>query len=269
MRSLHILLVAVAVLLGQTNVSVRSEATVMESVIRLRDIAVVNGPLKSRIDTIEVGRVPAPGTARFILRDELFLYSKLPADIRTAVTLAGEPRCRVAMASQDLTLGQIEAALRDSIQNHLNWTSEQCRIIFKAPAEQVLAKIARNSYSIEPIELRSKTVKGNTLVPVTVVQGDLKTRFTVQALIEVQADVFVANRRIELGETVSLVDFTRKSMDITALPSIPITSLTGSDRYRVKSGIIPVGSVLMVNRVEEKAMIETGQMVSIRATVGK
>jgi len=255
-------------LMGETVVTVKPEATVVSSIIRLKDIATVSGANKAQLDTIEVGRVVAPGTARFILRDELFLFTKLPDALRKSITLAGEPRCRIEMKSQDVKITDIETVLREKLQDSLQWNKEQCKISFRCDEKLVLAKMGIDAYTISLGDIRSKSLKGNTWIPVVLEQDGYKERFTIQAVIEVSAEVFVATRRLEAGQEITRADCMTKMMDITMLPSLPLTDFSLGEKYKVKGGIVTEGAVIMVNRVSKAAMISSGTQVTIVSKAG-
>ncbi len=269
-RYLHILIVLfwAANSFSQNRVTVKAESTVSESIIRLRDVAEVTGPNKSSLDSLEVGRIITPGTARMVLRDELFLFTAISNEIKSTIALEGESRCRVAMKSRDIFLKDIESDLREMILNELSWDRDHCKISFRCEESNLLARIGIGDYKISLGSFRSKTMKGNNLIQVTVNQGDFKEQFMIQTLIEVSAEVYVSSRRIEVGERVDQSDFSRQRMDISLLPSTPVIALNEGETYKVKGGIIPQGTVLMTNRIQKSALIETGQTVSLMAKVG-
>lgn len=253
---------------AQNRVVVQPVASVSGFRIILADIATVTGPNKAQLDTMEVGRLAAPGTSRYVSRDELFLYKQVPDQIRRSIVVTGESRCSVTMESRKIRIKDIDSDLKNKILNSLSWNRENCKIIFRCDSLDALTTIGKGTFSILLDDLHSNTLKGNVLIPVIIQQGEFKERITIPTYIEVITEVFVATHRMEARQVVTSADFIRKDMDITLLPSVPAISLKQGEQYRIRGAVVAEGIVLMSNRIEKKPTIETGQTISIMVKVG-
>jgi len=265
-----LVLVAMGILCSttaETVVVVRESAETSNSEIVLRDIADISGEYASLLDTLVVGHATAPGYNRFILRDEIFLFTQLPSEVKNSITLSGAIRCSVKSIGQDITIGDIIGDVRELLADELIWDRENWGIDLGS-IDSVVATIWSGEYKVSLGRVRSNVLKGNVVIPVVITQIDQsRNRVNLSGRIEVIAEVPVATRQIGSGETVQRSDYTTETKNITDLPFDPAQFQAGVS-YSIRSGIVRAGSVITVNRVRENQTIERGNVITIISTVG-
>ncbi len=264
---LVIFLGILSALFSETLVDLHGFAETDQSEIRLGDIAEISGEYASLLDTLVVGHSTAPGYNRFILRDEIFLFSQLPSEVKNSVVLSGVTRCSVKSVGQDITVGDIIDQVREELETELIWDKASWTLDLGS-SDSVITTLWNSEYNVSLGRVRSNTLKGDVVIPVIISQNNRSgNRINIHGRIEVVTEVAVAKREIRSGETVQRSDFTTEIKNISDLPFDPAQFRSGVS-YSIRSGIVRAGSVITVNRVRENQMIERGHPVTIVSTVG-
>lgn len=261
---------AVAAPSGQpATVILKSAVEIDADVIRLKDVAALNGSSPAGVDMLGetvVGRAPLPGQTRFVDIDYIRIRLK-QADVDTdRLVFSGAADVRITRKSASLPVAEIEKAVEMAIRSRMPWRSEAVTIRDIHFDESVPLPRGRLSYRI--VSNRNEDYLGQTLLALHLfVDGAPIRKIWVNATISVMSDVVVVNRPLGRQQTVTAADLNLERRDLADLPSDAVRRVADVIGNRTTRMIYP-GTVMQTGMITLPPLVRRGDIVKIIASKG-
>jgi flagella basal body P-ring formation protein FlgA len=249
-----------------TRVRGQESAVVSSDSIRLGDIAEVDGPdadLVRRLQAVALGSAPLPGRTRELDRGTVLGRMRQSGIDPNRVDVQVPPDIRVTRAGVTVGRDQVEAIIRDYVQQQIRGAGDDLRIKEIRTSESVVLPEG-------PVAMRvvgPKNIDWVGLIPLNVflkVDGEAEKRLSATVNIEHLSPVVVARRPLGRYKPIDAQDIEVKRMDTAGLPADCITRPEMVIGKRTRRPL-DSGSVLTEDAVESPPLVKYGDRVRIIA----
>jgi flagella basal body P-ring formation protein FlgA len=246
-------------------ITVQQEARVSGDVIRLGEIATIEGELATieNFENIVVGRAPLAGQERNLTREQIVARLRQHNVDMKKTTLNCPRDIKILSEYKAFTPEDLEAITRDFILANAPWNKNAVTIEGFAAKPVTLPK-GTVSYGFAVQNNEDYLGKFNADIIFTVDGRELQ-RVRVSAVIRVMVPVAVCSGRIERHAAVQAADVTMETKDLATLPRTIVTDMQTLMGKRSKTSIIP-GTVLKHDMFEADAEVRKGDIVTIAVT---
>jgi len=260
-----------------TNVYLQREATVQGTMIRLGDVALVEGDRAEELKSLVV--CPSPLAGGSVLLDRQKIGRRLLAAVGGAeVELAGADSCTVSRADVQQEAAcpaavaapagagrRLEQMLREAIQRRIDLPQDRYRIEFDARDAATLAMTdGEQSFRVELGAAEKVFGTGISRVEVTGRQGQdrsPRTLFVRYRVVQL-ASVVVAARDIRPGEVLGREDVRLERREFRDERVDGLRHLENAVGATARSALI-AGQVLCDNDVTQTLLVRRGDMVTV------
>lgn len=244
-------------------IAVFGEAMVDAEVIRLGDIARLEGSALKDLATLELGRAPAPGRVRTVagamILDTLRGHGVDLKHVRYSIP----PVARVRRRAQDISPVTIRAIVEDYLDTQLDRSDG--RVVVRNVEVPSPVRLAPGAYRSRVAPRRGTPLVGRTQLQVEFLQNEkLVSGITVTVQIAVFENVYVSRRGIPRGKEITADDILSERRDVSTLPRGIITRAEDVVGKQAKIALPP----LMPLRHEQFAapvVVKRGEVVTLLA----
>jgi flagella basal body P-ring formation protein FlgA len=212
-----LLTIASIVLAGGDRIDVRADAIVAGEVVRLRDVANLEGDSAAALGDVVLSHAPSAGEARTIDGGGILQALRRAGLDAEAVTYSIPPIVRVRRAAQDVPESAVRAALEGFLAEALGQGAEDASLrTVELPGA---IRVPEGSYTVHVLPPPGVALVGRVRVALefSVADRPVKTVW-VTADIARFGRIVVARRSVARGEVLTAADLDVDRRDLSALP---------------------------------------------------
>lgn len=248
-------------------------ATVNDTAIYLRDIAVISTDLpelKQRLSTAIAGPIAPPGYSRFINSSDLLLYRLLPAFKDIDIKVNENKRIVVKTVGIDRKIGDYANVVDGYLRDHIDWKQDEWSFVIENSEESWKALDLPMVISIaKPAATKTITAypRGHLQLQFVVNQRERITRIPISCLIKISAPVVISKHALSRGKVIDSNDIELKKVDISSLgpdPYFKVEDLFGQKTMQN----INQGSILFNKLLAPVPAVSKGDQLAINVTQG-
>ncbi|MCM8813041.1 MAG: flagellar basal body P-ring formation chaperone FlgA [Candidatus Omnitrophica bacterium] len=192
------------------------QASVGAPILRLRDIAVVDGgsndAAKAQIETLDLGAAPQPGNRRLIKLDYIKIRLRQAGFDPATLVFSGAQEICVTAAAQNISGAQLVAVAEEYVRQRLPWPASDVQIGVERQPPDVA--IPPGEYTLEVKNCSTNDWLGKIFMQMRIQNADAAQ--TVPLILNVRrfGTVLVAKERIEKGRplTAAAVELRREEI---------------------------------------------------------
>ena len=242
-------------------INVVAEATVDGDVVRLGDLARLEGPSAAALAGVEIGRAPAPGATRSfagatilaILREQVLDLDRVRYRIPTLV--------RVHRRAQEVSAAALRGIVEEYIQRQAAATDGDMLLRQLDVPAPVGLPIGPFTTQVTPMQANSAA--GTTRLLVEFLQNQqVVGSATVTAHLAMLEEVWLARRAIASGEVIAAGDVIAERRDVGALPRGVVTRAEDAVGKAARVGI-PVLAPLRHDQLQQPTVVRRGDVVTL------
>jgi flagella basal body P-ring formation protein FlgA len=242
---------------------VLAEATVEGEVVRLADVARLEGHAAAILADLEIGRAPAPGAVRaFPGAGVLDTLRRADVDL-DRVRYRIPAVVRVRRRAQEVSA----AAVRAIVESHLRQqgAAAEGEVLVRQVDVTAPVRLPVGPYTSQVTALHGSPAAGTARLLVEFLQdGRVAGSVTATAHVAVFGDVWVSRRAIPRGTTVAADDVTVERRDVSVLPRDAVTRVEEVVRKEARVAI-PALMPLRHDQLRAPAVVRRGDIVTLLA----
>jgi flagella basal body P-ring formation protein FlgA len=248
---------------GLDRISVAAEATVDGDIVRLGDVARLEGPSAVALAAVELGPAPAPGAARS------FAGASILAVVRERVMDIDRVRyripalVRVRRRAQEVSAAALRAIVEDYMQRRAGSTGGD--VVLRQVDVAAPVALAPGPFATQVTPVQTNPAAGTTRLLVEFLQDQRVTgSATVTAHVAVFETAWIARRAIPAGVVIGPEDVVAERRDASALPRGAITR-AGDAVGKEARVAIPTLAPLRHDQLRAPAVVRRGDVVTLLA----
>lgn len=251
-------------------ITIPKDVEVKSSWITLGEIAQIEGitgEKLSNLQSVKLDKASRPGYSRMISSQLVKLILK-DKGYKTDNFLFNIPeRIEVKTSSQKISVDELKEFVSDHIKNNIANSSSILNLNISFAQDEIIIPAAEYSFAVDR---KRESYRGNYSVSVDIlIDGSSYKRVYLNVKAEVFQRVFVAEKRIFIGDKLRRDDFTYQKKDITDISGVIITEW---DNNLIKDSIlartISKGEILTESYLKKPVIIKWGDRVRAEVRVG-
>jgi flagella basal body P-ring formation protein FlgA len=249
---------------GSVRVTFKDSASVNDTVIRLRDIGIVQcqDPAVD-VKTIEdliVGEAAPAGYYRLVNSDEAICYAIRP-HFKTVKPSPGQKKSvKVATVSSEKKVGDYEAMIQSYLHEEIQWHKDDYTVVIRNNNQKI--KVLDKPLTATVTGLATHYPKGSVNLKIIFKQGTRTHVLPVVCAVRVVAPVVVSRLAIKRNTPLSDSNCVIEKRDITGFKYTPVTSLSGV-RGMIAARSIPQEAIVHEKILAHAPLIEKDEQVFV------
>lgn len=247
-------------------VTLLQDAYVKGPVVRLADIATIEGEHAEALGALEISNAAKPGSTRRI--DVSLLRSRIERAGygQDAVELKGVARVAATTIHLEVDSNYLASNLRDYIETSMPWDPEDAVVDIEASSGTLMLSDGEVSvqWRINPTYryLGRGTFRGEVSV-----DGRLERTVYAKATIQAFSEVLVATKGIARGERLSAANVAPEMRDLSQMKSGVFFGVDELEGIIAKSTIY-TGQIVTPSKVVKAKIVKRNQLVSVQTQIG-
>jgi flagella basal body P-ring formation protein FlgA len=247
----------------QGRIVVFGDASVDAEVIRLADVARLEGPAAEELAPLEIGRAPAPGRMRTVSGAMILRTLRGHGVDLERVRYLIPATVRVRRHAQEISAMSIRAIAEEYLENQLDRADGLVEV--RSVEVPGAVQLAPGPYTSRVAPLRNAPLAGRVQLQVEFLQNErVVSAITVTAHIAVFQDVYVSRRGIPRGTVITAEDILGERRDVSALPRGVITRQEDLIGKEAKVSLPPL-TALRHEQFGQPALVRRGEIVTLLA----
>jgi flagellar basal body P-ring formation protein FlgA len=242
------------------------DVVVEGTIVRLRDVARLDGDAAEALADVELGPAPVAGESR-MLDGRRVLDALVRGGLDASrVTYSVPPSIRVRRATQELTAASVRQLVEDELRRRLG--ADASGLVLRAVELPSPIRVPTGAWDAHLVLPPGAQLLGRTRVQLDVAVDGLPSR-TAWLTLDVGrlADVVVATRPIAAGEVVGADALGLDRQDLSALPRDVVTDLAAVVGRTARTALVAY-TPLRAAHVAASAAIKRGDTVQLVAERG-
>jgi len=254
------------------SIALRDRATVSKRVVRIGDVADVEGgpeALRQRIADLDLDELPPAGQTRTCPRTQIAFRLRLAGVPAQLFRVSGAMEAVIVPRRKLLEPGRVEAAAIAALRRRLPESQEELHVQLSQPISAALPAIADDEAVEIDAELHRGTPGVGRMQMSVTVRVNGERRLAVWVFLEVQAirEIAVCRQRVERGEVVGEGAVSRERRPVTAQDTAARPENVIGRKARKP---LAPGQVLSANDVENTpvTLVKSGQPLRLIVRLG-
>ena len=247
-------------------ITLKDEVYVKGPVIRLGDIAVIEGENADALATVEVARAALPGSAR-TFNTPLLLARIREAGLDTeSIDLQGARRVRATTMHLEITAAMIAEDLRNFVETEIPWDLNETFIEIFTPGQAFVVPDGHVEFRWKP-NPRYRYIGQGTLRGEIVVDGKVERSFYGKVNVEAFENVVVAAKEIDRGEYLSPSNLRLEKRELSKLDNGAFFGIEDLEGQVAKTKLMR-GQLVTARRVAVPNLVKRNQLVIVETVHG-
>jgi flagella basal body P-ring formation protein FlgA len=242
-------------------ITVLGEVSVDRELIRLVDIARLEGAPAQALAEVEIGQAPAPGGTR-VLAGQAILGTLRGRGVDLGhVRYVIPPTVRVHRRAQEVSASTVRAIVEEYVRTRLG--PDERGFVLRNVDVPARVRLPPGPYSARVIATRGAPIAGKTRLLVEFLQDDrIVTTIGVTADIAMFEDVHITRRAIPRGGVVTAEDLLVERRDVSTLPRGVIVRAEDAVGKEAKVALAPF-TALRHQQLGAPALVRRGDVVTL------
>ncbi len=244
-------------------ISVLAEATVDGEVVRLGDLARLEGPSAAALADVEIGRAPQPGGTRS------FAGATILATLREQVVDLDRVRyripnlVRVHRRAQEVSAAAVRGIVEEYMQRQV--AAQGGDVLLRQVDVPAPVGLPLGPFTTQVTPIQANPAAGTTRLLIEFLQDQrVMGSTTVTAHLALFENVWVARRAISAGGIVGAEDVMAERRDVSALPRGAVTRAEDAVGKEARVGI-PLLAPLRHDQLQAPVVVRRGDVVMLLA----
>lgn len=247
-------------------ISVVGEATVDGEIVRLADVARLEGPLAAALADLEIGQAPVPGGMRSLSGANILGTLRRHGVDFERIRYLIPPVVRVHRRAQDVAASAIRTIVEEYVARDV--AAGEDRITLKSVDVPGFVRLPLGPYEARVTPLQRSPVAGGIRLMVEFLHGEhVVGSVNTMARVAVFENVCVTRRTIPRGSIVSAADVFLERRDVSSLPRDVITREEDVVGKEAKVGISAL-TPLRHDQLDAPAVVHRGDIVTLLVESG-